>query len=340
MRDDLDAAMSDIDEGEVKEEVIEVAAPEEATTQIDETPAPEEETTALEDKTPQEPTQETPQEAKDDKTKSLKAPAGWSPKDRENWSKVPPELQQRINAREQEMIDTMANTSASRQVHERMTQLVNSYAPVMAAEGVNDPIEAAEGMFKTVAQLRMGTAQQKAQTIAQMINHYGVDITSLDNALVGNEQPTTTQTSDVEQRVAEQMQPFNKVMETLQQLTDQKTEQSKASAISSVQQFADTAEFLNDVRNPMADLIDAAAARGQDLSLEKAYNMACMLDPEISAVLDQRKQDAALLGSNNNLANKRRAASSLNGRQSGIATHQGGVNRRSDLLQAWDDATG
>jgi len=349
MRADLDAAMDEMGVADdVHEEIIE-PTPVEDTPDVElsetepETPDSEASIEAQTDADTPIPTETTTEATTTDNvdvSKSLKAPTGWTPKERENWSKVPPDLQQRISAREQEMDDLMANTKDSRVVHERMSQLANSYAPVLAAEGVNDPVQAAEGLFKTVAQLRMGSAAQKAQTIAQLVNHYGVDITSLDNALVGVEQPVASQTSEVEQRVAEQMQPFNQVMEMLQKASTEKTEAAKTDAAAAVTQFAANAEFINDVRNPMADLIDAASARGQDLSLEKAYNMACLLDPEISQVLEQRKANESLMAASNTLEGKRKAATSLNGRRSGVATHQGGINRRSDLLQAWDDAVG
>jgi len=261
----------------------------------------------------------------------LKAPAGWTPQQREQWSKVPPDLQAHITARETEMATNIAGTSESRGTHDRMQKLGQSYAPIMAAEGVSDPVQAAEGLFQTASQLRMGNAQQKAQTIANLINHYGVDVGTLDNALVGKNEPAPQ--TEMEQMLDQKMQPFNQMMQMLEQAKTTSAEQVKTQAAQAVQEFSHNAEFLGDVRNDMADLIDMAHARGVEMPLQEAYNKAVALNPEITKVLEQRK----LMGGNTAIKAKQAAASSLNGRRSGVtAKPAGGGNLRDDLLSAFD----
>jgi hypothetical protein len=343
MRADLDAVMTDMvgDEEEVREEILESSPVEEITndepleTASEETPTPDE----TPSETPIEVQTDTPTDTKIDKSKNLKAPTGWTPKERENWSKVPPELQQRITAREQEMTEVMANTKTSRQIHQRMNSMAQQYGAVMAAEGVKNPIQATENMFKTVAQLRMGTAAQKANTMAQMIQHYGIDIGDLDNALVGKAPPQgqQPQADAVQQAVQAQLAP---IMQQYQQQQQNAAQGKRNQAIQEVQTFSDSAEFLQDVRHDMADLIDIAAKHGRPMPIQEAYDKACALNPEIAQVINERKQNESIMGGNSVMGNKRRASASLNGRQSGVAGHNGGVNRRSDLMQAWDDASG
>lgn len=263
----------------------------------------------------------------------LKAPAGWNPQQREQWSKIPQDIQEHITARETEMATNMANTSDSRTTHDRMAQLGQSYAPIMAAEGVTDPVMAAEGLFQTVSQLRMGNAQQKAQTIAQLINHYGVDITELDNNLSG-QQSESPVNSEVERLLEQKMAPFNQMMGLLEQANGQKAEQTKANAQKEVESFASNgAEFLGDVRNDMADMIDFAHARGQEMTLQDAYNKAVAMNPQISKVLEQRK----IMGNNNTVQKKKAASSSLNGKRSGLtAPPAGGGSMRDDIMSAFE----
>lgn len=268
---------------------------------------------------------------------SIKAPLDWSPKQRESWSKIPRPIQDKIVAREQEMAQTIAGTAEARKTADRFSQLASSYAPVLAAEGVNTPMEAVEGLFKTAANLRMGSPEQKAQQIAQMIKHYGVDIQALDNVLVG--QPVQkAPNADFEQLINQKLAPINQVFEQLTALQQQKAQQSQQTANQSVVEFGQKAEFLNDVRNDMADLIDMAAKQGRNLTLQEAYDRACALNPEIAQVIEERKREEQILGGRSQIAAKRNAASTLNGKMSGSGGGTSNLSLRDTIASAWDEA--
>ena len=57
-----------------------------------------------------------------------------------------------------------------------------------------------------------------------------------------------------------------------------------------VERFLDRAEFGNDVREDMADLMETASKRGQNLTLEEAYKKACLLNDRVRTVLQGRLQ--------------------------------------------------
>jgi hypothetical protein len=59
-----------------------------------------------------------------------------------------------------------------------------------------------------------------------------------------------------------------------------------------VQEFSAKAEFLDDVREDMADLLEGAARRGVALTMEEAYDRACHMNPDIRRVLQQRESAA------------------------------------------------
>ena len=350
MRDEIDAAIEHVESN--ADEPIEVAGVEEATEE--ETPAQVpgvgEETEAPEAQAPEvespeaggvesaDTAEQGPPAAGDDKGISTPAPAGWSPQQREEWSKIPPNIQKHINDRETEIAQHMEHTSTARKTHDRMAQLGQSFAPVLAAEGVSDPLQAVEGLFNTVAQLRMGTAEQKAQTVAGLIDHYGIDITTLDNALVGSQTPAPN--AEMERLLDQRMAPVNQLMQQLQQAEQSQQQATVQQAQQTVDQFAPNAEFLNDVRHDMADLIDLAAKRGQKMEIKEAYDKACALNPQVSQVIDQRKQQEALTGRTAALQGKQLAASSLNGRRGGTPSSGGPMSMREQLNSAWDEANG
>lgn len=266
---------------------------------------------------------------------SIKAPVGWSPKARQYWSKLPREVQELVAAREQEVTDVIANTKAARQTHDAFTQLANSYAPVLAAEGV-DPMQATQSLFQTVAQLRMGTPAQKAEVIAELIGNYDVDIGTLDAVLT--DQPVGDPEEERLNAMFEQrFGPMLQAMQGMQGMQQHAAEQRDAAARDEVVAFSEKAEFLDDVRLQMADLIDMAHARGQQMTLEQAYDVACRAHPEISAIMQEREKAERIKGAAQSVEEKRKAASSLSGRKTGAGGKDGNLSLRDSLSDAWDN---
>jgi hypothetical protein len=87
----------------------------------------------------------------------------------------------------------------------------------------------------------------------------------------------------------------------------------------------------------MADIIDTAHRSGQEIDIQRAYDIACQLDPNVSQVLSQRKAQEALTGRTTSLQSKQLAASSLNGRRGGNPSTGGSNSLRDQLNSAWDD---
>jgi hypothetical protein len=339
MREDFEAA--------IEESGAEYAEPRnEILTAEEDTPepvSPDTETPTSESPdTPEVATESVPAEAAGDEPEAapveegLKPPVGFSPAARENWKDVPKTVQEQIHKREQEIAQAMHGTAEARKVHESISQLAQSYAPIMAAEGTNNPLQAIQGLFETVAELRMGSPAQKAQKMASLIQHYGIDIGSLDSALSG-QVPEDPQQHQFETMIDQKLAPINQVMEQLNQMQAGKQQQTAVAAQQEIQQFEQQAEFLSDVRNDMADLIDMAAARGHDMGLEEAYNKACIMSPQISQILEQRKQTAALTSGQQNINAKLAAGSSITGQPNGTST-AAPTSLRAQLEAAWDES--
>ena len=268
---------------------------------------------------------------------SIKAPVNWGPKEREAWSKVPRNLQENIVKREKEVNTLMQTTAEARKTHEQMGQLTNQYGLALSDFG-NNATEAASNLFSTVASLKMGSPMQKAQIVADMINTFGVDINTLDSAIVGAA-PTqqSQQNSDLERMLSERMAPFEAQMGQQKAYEAQQATQRQDTANSEVVAFQQNAEFLNDVRHDMADMIDMAAKRGVDMTLEDAYSKACAINPQISAVMAERAQRATLTGSNDSMTAKRNAASSVSGNRTGVGS-VGNMSMHDTISAAWDNA--
>jgi hypothetical protein len=170
-----------------------------------------------------------------------------------------------------------------------------------------------------------------------MINTFGVDINTLDSAIVGQApSQEQSQSQEVQRLVQEQMAPFQEMMGQQNAYKQQQQEQQTQAANTEVRDFAAKAEFLGDVRHQMADLIDMGAARGENITMERAYSLACMSDPHIQSVLQGRQKKAQLQGNNNTMATKRAAASSIGGQRIGGGGGNGAQSMRDAIASAWD----
>ena len=351
LRDDLEAAIS--------------AAEEDATAAIEARCAPEAPTEAQEpqegEETPttaQEPSEEVSDTYAEDPShpddaqryptltseKVQQPPAGWRPSAREGFADLPEPVRREIHRRELDIASGLSESSQARDLAERFTKATDPYRAVIAAEGAPGPIEAVEGLMQTASLLANGSPQQKAAKLAQFINHYNVDIALLDETLRANIEGDKAPVDDpVLQAVEQRLAPINQFMEKLNGRIEQEQQQSAQSTEAAVEQFAQTAEFLDDVRLDMADLFDMAASRGRELSMQEAYDAACRMHPEVSRVLARRGEQNNRLNGQDRVNQKLATASASRApSQVGTGPQGGDPNRdlRGDILAAMEELEG
>ena len=274
-----------------------------------------------------------------------KPPVSWTPAAREGWDSIPEPIRQQITKREQEMNTALDEGKDNRKRGEQFHDIANRYAQVIAAEGVTDPIQGFEEMMKVMAQLRMGTPQQKAEKIAQFIGGYGVPIEILDNILSG--QPAGQHNGAEaqagipgQQYIDEKLAPVNQLLSRLNAQERQQNLNRNQAYMAEVVAFKAANEFYTDVQNDMADLCEMAGKRGYDMPLAEAYTKACAMNPEISKVMTDRAATANLAAGGKVLTSKRNASSSLmSGQQQGVPATED-MDLRETLSAAWDAQTG
>lgn len=262
-----------------------------------------------------------------------RAPQSWKPLARESWEALPGPVKEEVLRREHEINTRLQDGAESRKLGEQFNQLVNSFQPVIAAEGVSNPIEGVKNLLGTIGQLRMGAPQQKAQLMAGLIQNYGIDLTMLDTALASQVNPGAIQPQPG-QPMPPQAPPadprVDKLFSMMVEAKQKRDAQNTQAANTEVASFGQTHEFFEDVREDMADLIEVMDKRGVELTLEDAYNRAIAMHPEISQVLQQR-QSAQNAGAST--ARAKRAASSVSG------SPTGGAPRKPETLRgALEDA--
>lgn len=222
-----------------------------------------------------------------------RAPASWRPEIREHWGTLPEPVRAEIQRRETEVARTLQETSEARKTAEAVMKTIEPYQAFIKAENSN-PLQAIDNLMSTAARLRTGTAPELAQLVAGIVNQYGTGrfgngfIEMLDNALAGQTPKQDPQQLAMEQVLNQRLAPVQQMLTQFQQAQLQQQQQATQAAQTEVAKFLQRAEFGNDVREDMADIIETVQRRGQNISLKDAYKKACLMNDSVRKVLTQR----------------------------------------------------
>jgi len=248
-------------------------------------------------------TEEKPPESPTDKP-----PHSWTPAERESWAEIPKNIQATIQRREGEIQKALSHSAGARSLATEFEQVVAPYAGVMNANQTS-PMQAVSSALQSYASLVSGTPEVKARVIVDMIETYGLDINMLDSMLAGQDfvQPQ----DPVMAAVQEQLRPMQQFMEQQQYQQNQQAQQQYQNNSMELQGFMEANEFSGDLRNEMADVMQMHNQRGINLSLQEAYEKALLHRPDIQAVISQRQAAEQAQLTNQGVAQKQFASSSI-----------------------------
>jgi len=270
-------------------------------------------------------------------TAPAQAPQSWKPEVKAEWAKLPPVVQAEVTRREGEIQAALTQTGYARNIAQAFTDMTTPYLPFIRAEGVQNPLDAYRGLMDTHVALRTGSQYQKATKLAELVKYYGVDIGELDSALAGTatENPNDVMQRQIDQRVAQQMQPFQQIVQQAQQAQQASYNASAQEVATELSTFAAAHPHYETVRTWMADAMQLAQQRGENLSLADAYNWAIALHPATkgATMAAQTQQTAAQL---NAAAQRAKRASTGSSRipAASSAVPAGGANKSGSLRDA------
>jgi hypothetical protein len=299
LRDELMAAMSAADAGE--------DAPVDAPAAAEESPQPVE-------------------------VKAIDIPSNWNDaKIKEKWSTLPPEVQEFIVAREQEVHKGFTRFDEERNFGRAMKEAVTPYLAHIQSLGAT-PQQAVNYLLNAEYTLRTGSEQQKAQLFRQMAADYGVNIGSL--AEDNSDMYADPQVSELQQRLAALEQERQRDMMMMQQ--------QQAQTI-----HTDIASFAADPANSHFEAVRPDMVRilqlGHADNLQQAYEMACRYNPNVQAAIAAEQQAAAARAKAEAAKAAKMKAVSVTG-STGPAGYNGSPpsngSIRDSLMSAWAEAEG
>lgn len=270
-------------------------------------------------------------------TTDVKAPNSWKATGRDVWKDVPEAARAEIMRRESDMGRLMNDSAQHRKTAEGFQQAVQPFLSQIQAEGVSPP-QAVYNLLQTAASLQGGSALVKAQTITRLIGAYGVDIQTLSDVLTDKHEPS--EEDRVNAQVDARMAPFNAQQQQQAQQAQQYEADNRAQIRAETDVWTQSAEFITEVGADMADLLEMAGTRNQELTLQDAYDKACRMNPEVHKIITQRAGAEKAKERAKANKSKRKAGSSVSGTVSGSPGAMQNNSLRGALEAAWDEAEG
>lgn len=234
------------------------------------------------------------------------APSSWKPAEKAFWDKMPAEAKAAVMRREQETQRALSASAGARKFNDEFQKSMHPFMPIFEAYGVKDPMTAIVPLLHTRAALEVGTDEQKAELISNLVYQFGVDVNKLDNYLVRGPAQQAPPAPTFDPRSVPELAPIFQLAEQYKQVQSQKVD----AAIEEVSVLP----HFDALREEMADLLDMAAQRGRNLTVKDAYDHAARmagLAPSPSTAQPNVSEAAAIM------ARSRKAASSVAGAPKG-----------------------
>lgn len=197
-----------------------------------------------------------------------KPPSSWKPDVAAKWDNLDETLQEEILRRESDYHKSIQQWKPSIEQAQAVHKAIEPYAATIRAAGVT-PIQAVQHLFDLDHKLRYGNQTQKMDVVRYVMESAGLDATSI----FGERQQEAPEIVELRNQLQNMEKRYNEIAQVANR-QDMQQVQAVLSDYSSKPHF-------EDVRLRMADLIEAHAATGKELTIDKAYEMAVWENPQI-----------------------------------------------------------
>jgi len=250
-------------------------------------------------------------------------PASWKKDYHEAWTTADPKLKEYAWKREEEMKAGVQPLLTKAQYADQMQQAIEPYMNNIRGLGIEAP-QAVKALMEADNVLRHGSPQQKQAYFAQLAQQYGINMGDVQI------QPTDPNFYAIQNELAQVRG------EVLNWKQAQENAQNEA-LLQEINQFQSKAEYFEEARPTMIQLLNSGVAK----DLDDAYQKAIRLDNDLFTKHQQASQgqaDAAKREASNRAAKAARAAAvSVKSSTPGAATSTKAQDRRSLLMEQFDN---
>ena len=192
----------------------------------------------------------------------LQAPKTWRPEAAAKFATLPPEVQQEVLKREEDIFKGLESYKADASIGKALKGVVQPYMHIFQSQGI-DPMQQVSGLMRAHVALSTGTPEQKQQFFQHLAKEYGVDL--------GVEAPY------IDPQVASLQKQLSDLQSRLNGREQHEANEARSKLQAEIDSFAsDPAhQYFDEVANDIAGLLRSGAAK----DLKDAYDKAIWANP-------------------------------------------------------------
>jgi len=258
-----------------------------------------------------------------------KPPSSWKREYHEPWQSVDPKVREYVWQREEEVRSGIEPMKTKAQFADQVNKAMEPYMPTIQGLGIDAPT-AIQALMQADYTLRNSPPAEKRAYLAQLASQYGINL---------GDEGYDQQVNPIDPAIYELRNELNSVRGEVVGWKRQQEEVQNQTLLSEIEQFAHKADFFEDARPTMIQLLNAGVAT----DLQDAYEKAIRLDPDLSEQVQQSRQaeaDAAKSKAANKAAKSAKAAAvSVRTSTPGFQPSTKAQDRRSMLLEQFDSVS-
>jgi len=252
-------------------------------------------------------------------------PSSWKKEFHETWQGADPKLQEYAWQREEEMRKGVEPLITKAQYADQVQKAFEPYMDTIRGNGSN-PIDAIKGLMEADRVMRFGNPQEKQNFLLSLANNYGIDLNGA----------APLQTGPIDPKVIALQNELNNIRGEVSGWKQQQEEAETQSLLGQIDQFAQKAEYFEEARPTMIQLLQNGIVN----TLEEAYEKAIRLDDNLFSEI-QQSQQAKLEAERRESANRaakaaKAAAVSVRSSTPGVPTATKAQDRRSMLFEQFN----
>jgi hypothetical protein len=266
----------------------------------------------------------TPQEVKaEEEPLWRRPPASWKKDYHEIWKTADPKLQEYAWQREEQMRAGVEPLIQKAQFADQMHEVIQPYINTIRGLGI-EPTQAVKALMEADHTLRNSDPQTRMNYFMQLAQSYGINL--------GN-QPM----APVDNTVYSLQNELNKIRGEIGSWKEAQEQQQNMALLGEINNFATRAEYFEEARPAMIQLLNAGLAQ----TLEEAYDKAIRLTPELFETVQQQHnakvQQQRSMEANRAAKAARAAAVSVRSSTPGSNTASKAQDRRSLLEEQFGE---
>jgi hypothetical protein len=262
-----------------------------------------------------------------------KPPASWKKEYHDYWLKADPKLREYAWQREEQMKKGVEPLLSKAQFADAVSQAIQPYVQTITGLGLK-PEQAIANLMNADYALRTASPEQKKQLFYQLARSYGIQVDS-PPAQDGQTAPSTQ--GSIDPMVWQLQNELNMVRGEVMGWKQQQEMVQNQQLLNEINDFSTKAEYFEDARPTMIQLLQSGVAE----TLEDAYEKAIRLDSSLFERVQsaQQAEIAAKQAAQKDRAAKtaRAAAVSVRGSTPGTNTASKAQSRRALLEEAFDE---